>query len=261
MIPHPLDGPRTKIDRAARHAQQLSADVMAFCALRPFAVDIQRDVNAAGDTHFIARESGPVLSLDVPLLAGECAYQLRSALDHLIHQLVIANGNQDKLTSRRHQFPIFATLDGFDAKANAMINGVSDSARALIEAAQPYARPAADSSCDLLWLLQDLNNTDKHRLIPVSLLALGELRVRTSADDVTFADRIRIAGNEALQDGALLLRLEKDRHGDPYLDARLDCVVAFRSVGGLANAEITTLMPRIVNHVRKLIASFDGEFS
>ena len=31
------------------------------------------------------------------LLAGEILYQLRSSLDHLVHQLVILSGNEERL--------------------------------------------------------------------------------------------------------------------------------------------------------------------
>src|SRR5206468_13026315 len=77
------------------------------------------------------------------IIAGEAIHQLRSCLDHIMYQLFLLNGaTPDKKT----QFPIFKTTEGFKARAEAMIKGVSLTAKARIEALQPYHRtsPEAD---------------------------------------------------------------------------------------------------------------------
>ena len=71
-------------------------------------------------------------------------YQLRSSLDHLVHELVILSGNAEKLKdSRKHQFPIFESKSGYDKRAGRMIDGVSNNIARLVEQQQPYVhRPA-----------------------------------------------------------------------------------------------------------------------
>ena len=55
-----------------------------------------------------------------PLIAGEAAHQLRSALDHLVWQLVIANTGATP-TGTKSGFPIFKNEKGYDKRAPSMI--------------------------------------------------------------------------------------------------------------------------------------------
>jgi hypothetical protein len=105
--------------------------------------------------------------LDVPLrfsvLAGEIVHQLRSSLDHLVAHLVMSNGGM--LTSA-HQFPICSTPERYRADiARGRLRGISESLQSRIEHLQPYK--AEDPRVSPLLGLQELNNSDKHRLLVV----------------------------------------------------------------------------------------------
>lgn len=90
---------------------------------------------------------------------------LRSALDHLANELVVAEGNTP---GSRTAFPLFEDRlleqNGKTAERNLWVSGGIDlRALALIEEAQPYHR-VEDPTAHPLWVLRELSNVDKHRL-------------------------------------------------------------------------------------------------
>ena len=181
-----LSGVDEKLKRARSHIDQLDQQLSAYRKSNPYSVRVHPDVDAAtgqpvGRLIAVRNLGVPDPDPSTALLAGEAVYQMRSALDHLIHQLVIIAGNEGKLIgSRRHQFPIFENRKGYVKRAPGMIDGVdpvgSTIVSAAIESHQPYARSPNTATFDPLWLLQDINNTDKHRLIPIHIVGIGEVR-------------------------------------------------------------------------------------
>jgi hypothetical protein len=176
---HPLDGCRTKIRRARQHITELGDAVRAYAGSAPFRFRIEHD--RPTNELVIHAEAVPDFApvpIGVVLIAGEVAHQLRSALDHLVWQLVIANtGQPPPEPATRIQFPIFKTDAGYNERAPTMIAGVSDAARTRIQAAQPY-HAGADAERTLIWVVQALNNTEKHRIIPVTTTYAFVGRVR-----------------------------------------------------------------------------------
>jgi hypothetical protein len=104
---------------------------------------------------------------------GNVLFNLRSALDHLACQLVIANGGVPEfVTPPLTAFPVWAerlTQNG-GIKDLRIAGGVSPQVLAKVEGLQPYNRPD-DPTLDPLWILTELNNIDKHRLLLVVGLA------------------------------------------------------------------------------------------
>jgi hypothetical protein len=224
-----LFGVERKLQRAITHIHNLEQQIRSFRDLQPYSVRVQEDLDALTGQpvgRLIAVKNAHVADPDVGLvlLAGEAIYQMRSALDHMVHQLVILNGQATKLTSsRRHQFPVFENPQGYAQRAAGMIDGVSASAAKSIAAEQPYVRSASAPSTDPLWMLQDLNNTDKHRLIPVSVVGIGEIRGRDSGSalfSLTSEDLV-------LEDGKMLwsFTTPSGRYDDVH--AELSCAIAF----------------------------------
>lgn len=249
----PFKGIRLKLERAEAHLNNLRKRAEAFTDTEPYAVRIERDGELF---HFFAVDQGvgPVPT-DIPLIAGEVAYQLRSSLDHLIHQLVIANGNATVLeNSRRHQFPIFKTLDGYKARAGQMIEGVSDEARRRIESCQPYESPLNTAEDDPLWILSDLNNTDKHKLLPVAVVAIGVMKGQDSADGISWADAFTVGGNRTLEHNRefFTARSKTERK----MRAKLSCAIALKQVALSQNEPVVPLLTRLVSFVTYTIGGF-----
>lgn len=195
-----LQGVDHKLQRAIAKINDVYNLAQSFTDKKPFTVRVQKDTAEGRDIYRCVASKNVACGgppVDIVLLSGEVLYQLRSCLDHLVTQLVILNGEGAKLvTSRKHQFPIFETPQGFSARSPAMIDGVSKSVADLIENEQPYRRTSHAPRNDMLWVLQDLNNTDKHRLIPITVVGIdacygkadGETIFMVQSEDIVLTD-------------------------------------------------------------------------
>jgi hypothetical protein len=111
------------------------------------------------------------ISLRYSNIVGDCVHNLRSSLDQLVAQLVIAGGGRP---NRKHQFPITQKPNDFNRQAKTQLMGVSEAHRAIIERAQPYdERDDGSGAPQALTVLNDLSNRDKHRLINAVMLVAG----------------------------------------------------------------------------------------
>ena len=105
----------------------------------------------------------PVIDLMPSIIIGDFLHNTRSALDHLVWQLVIANG---QIPSNSNMFPICNDSLSFAHQiSRGRLNGIPLQAHARIEALQPYQR--GKPLCDMhpLWILSELTNIDKHRSV------------------------------------------------------------------------------------------------
>jgi hypothetical protein len=125
-------------------------------------------------------------------LVGDIVHNLRSSLDHLVHQLVIANGKEP---ASSNQFPICDTESGYDREVTQKkrLIGVATHDAARVRETQPFVRAGryrgtAPPRIQPLAQLRDLSNRDKHRLLlPVRLLA-REFRFAVDAEDAEYVE-------------------------------------------------------------------------
>ena len=157
-----------KLDRAMEHIEALRAEQRTYLESSPLQIASQFDAET-GWWRFIA--SCEQISLRYSNIVGDCVHNLRSTLDQLVSQLVVANGGRP---SSSHQFPITRDAENFLRQAKHRLKGVSDEHRAIIEEAQPYdARDDGSERPQALVVLNDLSNRDKHRLINAVVLVAG----------------------------------------------------------------------------------------
>ena len=101
-------------------------------------------------------------------MIGEIIHNFRSALNHLVFQLVILQTGTASDSSRL-QFPIFEIKPDFvrgcfDKSGNpTTLDGLGVDAIALIKSLQPFA--TGEGKMSPLWHLHKLSNWDKHRSI------------------------------------------------------------------------------------------------
>ena len=85
----------------------------------------------------------------LPLIVGDCLGNLRSTLDYLVWELVLANG---KKPTPGNAFPIAHTLKSYTEEIDrGRLKGVDSGAVALIEKLQPFH--VANPDCSLLAVL------------------------------------------------------------------------------------------------------------
>lgn len=257
----PLEGCLAKIARAEGHLTELGIRVHQYIDTQPFR--ILGEYLSATKEYIIRAEAvpdyGPVPS-DLVLIAGEVAHQLRSALDHLVWDLVVQNTGAPP-PGTDSGYPIFRTADGYNRRAPQKIRGVSPSAANRIFAAQPFhLGDRADE--ELTWIVQELNNTDKHRLIPVTLIYAFVGAVHMTVDDgppqelLPWQEVVR----EPMVDGMEIVRVPVHAGEHATFNVPVGVDIAFARVGALQNHPVNDLLVKATRHVRRLVSSFEPEF-
>lgn len=151
------EGVHAKVERAARQLICLSADIGAFCDYQRNKIEHIADSNAGTQT-WVFRDNTPEVPMEFSVRSGEIVHNLRSALDHLVWQLVIANGHEP---TTRNQFPVFSAQREYSERAEQYLAGVAPRVQEVINSVQPFQRCAGVGY--RLWTLHCLNIIDKHR--------------------------------------------------------------------------------------------------
>ena len=161
-----LEAVDAKIERARSELRLLKADIAAFCEERARLIvreecDDEREL-------WVYRGDTPKEPIQWSVRAGEFAYNLRSALDHLVWQLVEVNGKRPR---SRSAFPIQHKSNSGALKNQ--LRGVNQSATDYIESVQPFTISEREYYSDSdrvakgLLMLHKLCNIDKHRHLVV----------------------------------------------------------------------------------------------
>jgi hypothetical protein len=153
---------KAKLVRAAKHLHAIKRRIAAYAGTKP---------------HKIVKKAKGKKKLNVPkpppteisLLAGEMIYQMRSALDCLVFDLVKRNPNVSAIApdwEDNCQFPMRVRLpkEVLPLSKSAFsrdLPGIADAPFAFIESVQPYYGFGAVNNS--LRFLRYLSNIDKHR--------------------------------------------------------------------------------------------------
>lgn len=163
-----FSGAEAKIVRAGNQVDALSANIETFrqTIVQSIVHKADKDV---GEQQWVFRGPTPHVPIEWSVQAGEILYNLRSALDHLVWQLVIDNGQHPKQTN---QFPIVDDETVWlKSRTQNRMAGVADRTRKQIHYLQPFNhflclpgngtnRPV---NAQVFRTLRELCNIDKHR--------------------------------------------------------------------------------------------------
>jgi hypothetical protein len=191
-----LKSAKIKLVRAAKQLRAIKRCIAAYARTKP---------------HKIVKKTKGKKKLNVPkpppveisLLAGEMVYQMRSALDHLVFDLIQRNPNVaavDTNWETNCQFPMLLRLPENSTpplNKNAFgrsLPGIADAPFAFIESVQPYYGVGAINNA--LRFLRHLSNIDKHRR-----LNLTRTRIRQH-ESVRYPHGLSSRGYSILDRGA-----------------------------------------------------------
>jgi hypothetical protein len=148
-----VDSVLLKAKWAHDHIGDLDRALEEFFDTRPYVVSPKKNAETGEAVYYYSGCSPFPIAIHGHV--GDALYNLRSALDHLAWQLVIANG---KTPGTGTGFPIFDP-SAKDSKSlfNRKVNGIRDETVEAIARLKPYK--GGDNS---LWLLHQLNGIDKH---------------------------------------------------------------------------------------------------
>jgi hypothetical protein len=253
-------GARARLDRARDQTATLETEFQEFCDRRPHVVRELFDAETGRKrAEYIVTEPLPG---SWPAIVGEIAYDLRSALDHVVYDLTcLENGGPLGHTG----FPIFedeARYDGLTTRGEPalgsggfQIRGVNPYAKAAIRSLQPFeVRKTSPFEEPMLSLLQELNAADRHRTIPLCRLRwIGStMRSRRPVRD------LRYLWGPTLADGEILAEWTPTAvDGEPDLDVSLDFDVGFGDTAPTwpyaRNAPVIDVLERIVAVVEETV--------
>ena len=138
------------------------------------------------------------------VIVGDYIHNLRCVLDHLLHQLVIANGCEP---TRRNAFPLFDQEPPEDRSNRerrtweAQVKGISVDALRFVKVCQPYEALDGNPAAHTLAGLRRLSNQDKHRtLVPCICAVYGNPEL-FKIDLVRYEDVLRPTGKITVHAG------------------------------------------------------------
>jgi hypothetical protein len=164
-----LDSVRLKIDRAHEHLDALEGEITRYYATKPaeFVADPTVYEDDAGQQFVFGSFKSDAPPPHIAVVMGDVLQNLRSALDYLIWELVLANKQQP---GKKNQFPICETDKGFSNElGRGRLDGVHADAVTEVKRLQPYFG-GADVNPSFLWTLEKFTNINKHRRVLLTVL-------------------------------------------------------------------------------------------
>jgi hypothetical protein len=185
---------KLKIDRAKQHIADLRREFDAFVHANPYTRDIKfkHDPNEYSQMRDlrISIEFGKGIHAPeiLGLLIGDAAHNLRSALDHLIWELIGPTGTkQDKHLS----FPTGDTWTNYEST----IDGLHTTPRGAKKFLKSFeAHRGGDGHA--LYGLHILDRTDKHRIINPIIAAAKISGLRDHRDGIVHPDAIAMISDD-----------------------------------------------------------------
>lgn len=174
-----LLGATVKLDRAKKHLNELIAVIQAFHATSPYELFMEEEPST-GDLLYKVKVKRQV-PIECAVIVGDVIHNLRTALDFVAWQLVLANGGTP---TKDTAFPIAKDATTFASMLVKTLKGASPRAICFIRQLRPY-----QGGNELLWKLHSLDIVDKHHLI---------LTVGAAHQSVTLNFRTKIPGYEEI---------------------------------------------------------------
>jgi hypothetical protein len=245
-----LEGSRAKSRRAKQHRDALDKSVRAFFKKKPYRIRVESDLQRGHHIVRLVNTPPRPPSKEWALIIGDCAHAMRSAFDYITWECSYGRGD------RRTAYPICRSEREFDGVAKRKLRHLSPRMRAAIKSAQPYHAP--NPTLTNLWLIETLDNADKHRLLTVTVSVQHSL-------DASFALPIGFIGvfnpsprlfpNVQLKRNAMLAKITTP----PYVKMRANFTPAIAfgegvGFGGRAYA-VDSLRDALAN-LNSLLASF-----
>jgi hypothetical protein len=154
-----LLGARLKLKRAKQHIRDFDSRIRAFKKSNPCKLATKKNPKTS-NTLACYVKSIAKLPADLPVVAGDILFNLRSALDHVAMQLWLASPGR-KGGKRAVQFPIASDPTEYGAAIGGQIQGARQDIVKVLTGIEAYKGGRGHQ----FWVLRELNNVDKHRLL------------------------------------------------------------------------------------------------
>lgn len=249
-LPSRLVKIRTKIERAEKHIHEFQTEFDAFGKTDPYSIGTEDDPQT-GDKVFRVKSVAPI-PLVLPIIIGDVLHNLRSALDHLVWHLVEAAGSKP---TTQTSFPIFKTATDcrkffkkLKTGCQPKIEGISRTAMKLIKRTKPYKRGNKE-----LWLIHELNNIDKHRLLIPTMAISPYLALEREGKFASVWQRPNI---KLVKKGAELFRWPNAIAEKMDMKTKLAVVIAFGEPKIIKGQPVLELLHQLMHLVDGVVNQF-----
>ena len=194
------------------------------------------------------------------MLIGDFIHDLRSSLDHLAQQLVLADPDSGE-PGYDTQFPIMkkSRVDGGGHAVFPRIDGeISVQVAAVVDSVQPYKEPNGRYELHPLWILKHLSDTDKHKFFPLVLLTYGDVRIGTEGGVFVrpLAERVPLVAEALVTTITFAVGTE---YFDVHCEVGATIDLAAGQPGG--GEPVTSVLQRLLQSVRdEVVPAFDQFF-
>ncbi|MDE2734093.1 MAG: hypothetical protein OXI72_06845 [Gemmatimonadota bacterium] len=164
-----FEGVNAKVARADNGLTSLKDEMNRFC--KELWRSVNREIREDTDEQiWIYRGETPKVPLGWSVRIGEILYNLRSALDHLVWQLVLING---QTPGQYNSFPIVSDKSKWDKEKSRKLKGISQKDEEMIRRLQPYTGGInLPFDVSAFWALHTLCNIDKYRHLILAAISL-----------------------------------------------------------------------------------------
>jgi len=223
-----LEGCRLKLDWAEKHLGALTGEMKTFVESEgPQTFPTKHD--KANQTTTVFFREWRKIPPEWGVAIGDVIHNTRSALDHLVYQLVVLN----RATPHEvHQFPVLDSPRDWNRRVQnppkgrrGLLDYIDPAQIARIQALQPYM---PNTGLPRLAVLRDFSNVDKHRLIHAARTTfVGVPKVSASLEiPYTLSELWSIPPGTILEDGDEIARFHAgleikigEQLGNPVDDA------------------------------------------
>jgi hypothetical protein len=152
-----------KVERAKAHLDALNPEIDAYA--KDSHVITKRDDIINGRS--IRRTQWKAMPPIIGMLLGEFLYCLRSGLDQLMWQLALPSARKDR--AKEICFPVFESISNPKKEKHfrLVLKLFPDEVAQIVENLQPFQLKSSAKDHPL-WILHELCNLDKHRVIPIN---------------------------------------------------------------------------------------------
>lgn len=180
-----------KVARAKEHLIDLEAEIGRYAARHPYTVRETIQGKKKRKVRRLVFTADPA-NTNIPIIAADAIYNLRSALDHLMSSLVPSDRRASVM------FPVFfqgvwdppvpgeSNQRGKDRERwESTIKTLPAAAVAVLKSLQPPDASAYGEDSDILKIVNALSNTDRHTKLPVVASGLRDMRLQFTQPDGT----------------------------------------------------------------------------
>jgi hypothetical protein len=182
VMAHPVPSFSAKITRAKRHIDDLEAEINRYIATKPYTVSTR--IEGKKKVRRLAFTGHPADG-DIPVIAADAIYNLRSSLDHLMSS-VVASKRRGKC-----YFPVYfqGVWEPSQPGENAQrlkergrwasdTRGMKDGALTVLKKLQPPDDGGHDQGLvHAIRAINKLSNRDRHEKLPVVATGLSDIHL------------------------------------------------------------------------------------